>query len=85
MSRVIQHLVREQCKSQGARVGAVAGSDSYRVVQKIVREPRKSKGDGVGADASLDSYRVEEPGGQIRGRFRPKKEQGDPAPDEGVM
>ena len=85
MSRVIQHLVGEPCKSQGARVGQVAGLDSYRVVQQIVREPCKSQGAGVGAGAIFDSYRVEEPGGQSRGRFRLNKEQCDPAPDEGSM
>ena len=40
--RVFKHLVRESCKSQGARVGAGTGLDRYRVVQHLVREPCKS-------------------------------------------
>ena len=43
MYRVIPHLVREPCKSQGAGVGPGAGLDSYRVVQHMVREPWKSQ------------------------------------------
>ena len=39
MYRVIQHLVREPCKSQGAGVGAGAGFYIYRGVQHLVREP----------------------------------------------
>ena len=44
MYRVVQHLVREPWKSQGAGVGAGAGLDRYRVVQHLVREPWKSQG-----------------------------------------
>ena len=42
MYRVIQHLVRDPCKSQGAGVGAGAGWDMYRVMQHLVRETWKS-------------------------------------------
>ena len=58
--RVVQHLVREPFKSQGAGVGAGAGLDRYRVVQHLVREPWKSQavGVGAGADAGMERYRV---------------------------
>ena len=39
MYRVVQHLVREPYKSQGARVGAGARWNRYRVVQHLVMEP----------------------------------------------
>ena len=52
--RVVQPLVREPCKSQGAGVGAGAGFDIYRVVQYLVREPCKSQGAGIGEGTGLD-------------------------------
>ena len=39
--RLVQHLVSEPWKSQGAGVGAGAGWDIYRVIQHLVREPWK--------------------------------------------
>ena len=44
MYRVVQHLVREPEKWQGAEVGTGTGSDMYRVIQHLVREPCKSEG-----------------------------------------
>ena len=38
MYRVVQHLVREPCKSQGIGVVADADLDMYRVVQHLMRE-----------------------------------------------
>ena len=40
--RVVQHLVREPCKSQWVGVGEGAGLDRKRVVKHLVREPCKS-------------------------------------------
>ena len=37
MYRVVQHLVREPCKSQGDGVGV--GLDRYRVVQHLLLKP----------------------------------------------